>query len=284
MQTNLRLILLLGAALLLAFPAMSGCSDDSGDDSAVDRPGRPGGGGGTGGGIAPPASDPITPPGTAEGSQPGQGGEQSTPGPGTTPGDGTVGYEPVPANCTQAVGVDGLDGGFCQIPCDGQGAFCPPDRSGQGSPQCALDDGSGSFSCALICDPATGGCPPGGACQSAPGQDGVGICTWEVGGGDPGSGGLPPVGYAPSQENCAQAIGVEGVEGVFCDHACDGAGSPCPRDVSGSGQPQCVLQSPAGMSCALICQPATPDCPSGASCEQVPDQPAGVCVWPAPAQ
>jgi C1A family cysteine protease len=87
--------------------------------------------------------------------------------------------------------------------------------------------------------------------------------------------GKPP---CPSSE---QPVRITGVSGEFCSPSCS-ASSPCPTDVPAgtTAKPECVLEMPGHSSptnCALICNPSTGGCPSGATCQAISG--TGVCTY-----
>jgi hypothetical protein len=110
----------------------------------------------------------------------------SPPGPGPSPpppGPSSGDYEkPVNGQCNageEAVQIQGVSGSFCSPECTGVfKTKCPDPPAGTtAQAKCVLEtQGSQKpTNCALICDPSSGGCPTGAACQPI---QGTGICTY----------------------------------------------------------------------------------------------------------
>lgn len=101
-------------------------------------------------------------------------------------------YGKPPVDCEKdekALEVQGIPGAFCSPMCND---FLPcPSDMGPGvtaSPMCALQEQTtGKQYCVLVCYPGKSKSLRGGdsqcgdaTCQPAPGQDGIGICTYDV--------------------------------------------------------------------------------------------------------
>ena len=178
---------------------------------------------------------------------------------------------------TLTVGDDGDDSGT-EADDDGMSATMPmedtmsPESSGApestGGSECTVDD-----------ECMTDAMCPGGMCIGC-------ICT-DVG--DDSSGGNPTSSDYGMCGACAAGempVGLMGVEGCVCSPTCEGMGSPCPAPTSGMVAGQCILELMMGAGatqCALICMPGMEgQCPDGATCEMVPMQTVGICMYPAP--
>eukprot|EP00178_Gracilaria_changii_P016620 TRINITY_DN4787_c0_g2_i1.p1 TRINITY_DN4787_c0_g2~~TRINITY_DN4787_c0_g2_i1.p1 ORF type:complete len:141 (-),score=15.64 TRINITY_DN4787_c0_g2_i1:118-498(-) len=86
----------------------------------------------------------------------------------------------------------------------------------------------------------------------------------------------------PNKGPCAsdeEAIRIQGVPGSICAPHCNST-TACPAAGSGSAQAECAIEV-QGQSqptlCALICQPGSSTCVTGATCE--PIQGVGICTY-----
>jgi hypothetical protein len=140
----------------------------------------------------------------------------------------------------------------------------------------------------VTCEPAcaanenciAGNCIPTGDClPECTGEDTCvdGVC-------------VPPVATNADYGPCGMcapgemAVQIMGIEGCFCSPACGGAMmDECPAPNEGTSQGACVLGVDPMMptQCALVCNPAMPDCPTGATCQDTGMMGVGLCTHPA---
>jgi hypothetical protein len=162
---------------------------------------------------------------------------------------------------------------------DGMSATMPADDTMSPESSGGPADSTGGSECTVDDECMTDAMCPGSMCIGC-------ICT-DVG--DDSSGGNPTSSDYGMCGACAAGempVGLMGVEGCFCSPTCEGMGSACPAPTSGMVAGQCILELMMGAGatqCALICMPGMEgQCPDGATCEMVPMQTVGICMYPAP--
>lgn len=185
------------------------------------------------------------------------------------------------ATVTVTVGDDGDDSGTAgdDADDDGMSATMPSDDTMSPESSGGPAESTGGDGCTVDDECMTDAMCPGGMCIGC-------ICTdvGESSGGNPSSSDYGPCDMCAPGE---MPVGVMDVDGCFCSPGCDGAGSECPAPTAGMVAGQCVLVLEQGSTdptqCALVCMPGMDgQCPPGATCEMIPMQTLGLCMFPVP--